>query len=137
MIKRFSTYVPRRTRELPAHGIALSIWLGVSLAFSSELKLQLIGPTSLVRRSIAYHCSSPVRAGLLSNTFEVEYVDDGTNTLAILPVSGHSVILVGVPASSGAQYTGGHYVWKDSGQRGASLVIDGAKEYRCGREDHN
>ena len=117
----------------------LSFWLMASLVFASDLKLQLTGPVSVIRQSISYRC--PTASSGLPSTFAVEYVHDGTNTLALLPIGGHSVILIGIPAASGSKYVGGHYTWTEAEGHGASLTVDrgrrDAKEYRCERAGRN
>lgn len=117
----------------------LSFWLTAFLVFASDLKLQLTGPVSVIRQSISYRCTTASSG--LPPTFAVEYVHDGTNTLALLPIGGHSVIMIGIPTASGSKYVGGHYTWTEAEGHGASLTVDmgrrEAKEYRCQRAGRN
>jgi membrane-bound inhibitor of C-type lysozyme len=45
----------------------------------------------------------------------VEYINGGGNSLAIVPVSGNTLIFSNVIAGSGARYLAGQYTWWESG----------------------
>lgn len=115
---------------------AVGLITGSQTAASAELKIDLNGPASVVRRSIRYQCEGGAKAGLPANGFNVEYLNDGTNSLAVLPISGRSVIFVNVTSGSGARYVAGSCTWWEAAGRSVSLSVnslEGTTQYTCHR----
>ena len=53
--------------------------------------------------------------GLPAGVFSVEYLNGAGNSLAIVPVSGNSLIFANVVSGSGARYAAGQYIWWEAG----------------------
>ncbi|SFA56329.1 Membrane-bound inhibitor of C-type lysozyme [Paracoccus halophilus] len=51
---------------------------------------------------------------------EVQYINAGENSLALVPVEGEALVFVQVPSGSGARYVSGIHEWWDDGE-GATL----------------
>ena len=59
-----------------------------------------------------YQCDAKaVSFGVPEKPFEVEYIDGGGNSLAVVPVKGQSLIFANVVSADGARYAARTYIW--------------------------
>ncbi len=65
------------------------------------------GATSTVTTA-TYSCAG-------GEPFQVQYVNAGANSLALLPIDGEERIFVNVVSGSGARYAAGQYIWWSKG----------------------
>jgi membrane-bound inhibitor of C-type lysozyme len=82
-------------------------------AFAEDVTLSLPDAPQAERTTVRYECAG-------AEPFEVEYVNAGPNSLAIVPVEGQHLVFAGVISGSGARYASGPYVWWTKGA-GADL----------------
>jgi membrane-bound inhibitor of C-type lysozyme len=87
--------------------------LGCACAASgTDLIIHLPGNAALSRKSVEYRCDGKAaQIGLPAGPFSVEYINGGGNSLAIVPISGNSLIFSNVMSGSGARYTTQQYTW--------------------------
>jgi len=72
-----------------------------------------------------YQCDGQgSKMGLPAGIFSVEYINGAGNSLAIVPVAGHSLIFANVASGSGARYAAGSYIWWEAGGRGVNFSSD-------------
>ena len=120
---------------------ALALLLSGGVALPAELTIHLLGSESISRSVIQYQCDSEaVKMGLPPNPFSVEYINGAGNSLAILPISGKSLIFANVASGSGARYAAQHYIWWEASGRGVSLSSDslaGKMQSTCHRMTAN
>ncbi len=89
---------------------------------ASELKIQLAGNENISHNKVKIQCDKQATAlGLPSGAFDVEYLNGGGNSLAVLPIGGKSLIFANVISGSGARYASRDLIWWDAGTRGISL----------------
>lgn len=104
---------------------------------AAELTIQLAGSEPVTRKTIRYQCDAKgAKMGLPGQTFSVEYINGAGNSLAVLPVSGKSLIFSNVVSGSGARYAAQQYIWWDAAGRGASFSSDslaGKAQSNCHR----
>jgi membrane-bound inhibitor of C-type lysozyme len=113
-----------------------AVFIGVATAGGGDLTLHLQEPVSIVRRYVTYQCDTPQTSGLPHGPFEVEYVNDGVNSLAIVPIASHSVVFSVALSDAGQRFQSGAYVWQDIGKQGAWLRIKHnrrTRQYPCRR----
>jgi membrane-bound inhibitor of C-type lysozyme len=112
---------------------ALSLKIAVSLvvlswsvfASATDLTLHLNGSEPISRKTVRYQCDAQgSKMGLPADVFSVEYVNGAGNSLAIVPVGGHSLIFANVMSGSGARYAALQYIWWDAGGRGVTFSSD-------------
>ena len=93
----------------------LLIWsLGLAgmVVMAADLTIALPGDASMTRKSVEYHCdASGTKMGMPAGSFAVEYINGGGNSLAVVPISGKSLIFVNVRSGSGARYVAQEYTW--------------------------
>jgi membrane-bound inhibitor of C-type lysozyme len=98
------------------HSISLATMLGLlgcaCAASGTNLVIHLSGNAALSRKSVEYRCDgNAAQIGVPAGTFSVEYINGGGNSLAIVPISGNSLIFSNVTSGSGARYTTQQYTW--------------------------
>ena len=94
-------------------------------ASATDVTIHLSGSEPISRSTMKYQCDGQgSKMGLPAGTFSVEYVNGAGNSLAIVPVAGHSLIFANVTSGSGARYAAGSYIWWEAGGRGVSFSSD-------------
>jgi membrane-bound inhibitor of C-type lysozyme len=117
--------------------IGAGLWSSAVTGEAADLTIQLAGDTSVSRHVAQFQCDSTgVQMGLPAGAFTVEYLDGAGNSLAVLPIGGHSLIFANVISASGARYASGRYIWWDAGSRGIHLYsdfdsLDGKQQATC------
>jgi membrane-bound inhibitor of C-type lysozyme len=106
--------------------IGVGISLGSSaLAVASDLTIHLSGSQTISRKTVRYQCDAQAaKMGLPAGVFSVEYINGAGNSLAIVPVSGNSMIFANVISGSGARYAAGEFIWWDAAGRGTTFSSD-------------
>ena len=95
--------------------LGLIAWL--PLCAASDLTIHLDGAADFMRHSVSVKCDATgAKMGLPGGAFSVEYINGGGNSLAVVPVSGKSLIFTNVIAGSGARYVAKQYTWWDAGR---------------------
>ncbi len=117
------------------------VLIGAALSFSAgsapaaDLTISLTGSGTISRRVVKFQCDESAGAlGLPTAVFSVEYLNGAGNHLAVLPISGRSLIFSNVISGSGARYAADRYIWWDAGSRGVHLYSDslaGKAETSC------
>lgn len=119
--------------------LALGLSTATVAASGRDLTIHLKGSEPITRQSVTFQCDlEGVTLGLPAGPFSVEYINGAGNSLAILPISGKSLIFANVMAASGARYAAGSYIWWDAGTRGTTLYSDslaGKDQSSCQRMD--
>lgn len=109
-------------------------------AQATDLTVHLTGTEPLSRQLVRYQCDATgTKMGLPSGPFSVEYINGGGNSLAILPLSGKSVIFANVLSGSGARYAAQQYIWWEAAGRSITLSSDslsGKMQSTCQRVTH-
>jgi membrane-bound inhibitor of C-type lysozyme len=106
-----------------AAGLAVLSWSVIGSA--SDLTIHLNGSEPISQKMVRYQCDAQgSKMGLPAEVFSVEYVNGGGNSLAIVPVGGHSLIFANVMSGSGARYAALRYIWWDAGGRGVTFSSD-------------
>jgi membrane-bound inhibitor of C-type lysozyme len=96
-----------------------------ALAGASDLTIHLKGTGTFQRKTVKYQCdANGAKMGLPTGAFEVEYLNETNNHLAVVPVKGNSMIFVTVPSGSGAKYAAQEFVWWEAGGRGTTFESD-------------
>lgn len=88
---------------------------------------QLDLPGEAEWQSASYQCSDGEQR-------EVQYVNLGANSLAILEVEGQRRVFVNVISASGARYVSGPYVWWTTGEGstfGNEMADEGTEPVTC------
>ena len=80
--------------------------LGAASAQADPLTIDL--PGAAERQTVAYTCSDGKKV-------TAEYVNAGSNSLAIVKLGGETVLMASVLSGSGARYAGQQYVWWTKG----------------------
>lgn len=94
-------------------------------ASAAEFFISLPGTATVSRHIAKMQCDSHAAGlGLPSGTFNVEYLNGGGNSLAVLPLGGQNIIFAGVNSGSGSRYAAGSFTWWDAGLRGIHLYSD-------------
>ncbi|NYF50585.1 MliC family protein [Tunturiibacter gelidoferens] len=108
-------------------------------ARATDLTIHLSGSEPISRHMMKYRCDAQgSKMGLPAEVFSVEYINGAGNSLAIVPVSGHSLIFANVVSGSGARYAAGGFIWWDAGGRGVTFSsdsIDGNMTSECHRAE--
>jgi membrane-bound inhibitor of C-type lysozyme len=96
-----------------------------AVAGASDLTIHLNGTEAISRNTVKYQCDvQGSKMGLPAEVFSVEYLNGAGNSLAIVPVGGHSLIFANVMSGSGARYAALQYIWWDAGGRGVTFSAD-------------
>jgi membrane-bound inhibitor of C-type lysozyme len=96
-----------------------------AVARASDLTIHLNGTEAISRNTVKYKCDAQgSKMGLPAEVFSVEYLNGAGNSLAIVPVAGHSLIFANVMSGSGARYAALQYIWWDAGGRGVTFSSD-------------
>jgi membrane-bound inhibitor of C-type lysozyme len=116
----------------------LSKWMLLSVSlFAGDITIHLDGVSPVSRRLVEYRCdASAVRLGLPKGAFQVEYINGGGNSLAILPIQGKTTIFVNVQSGSGSRYVSQEYTWWEAAGRRVILrrvTFKEAMESSCSR----
>jgi membrane-bound inhibitor of C-type lysozyme len=83
-----------------------------AIAAANELTITLTGSDPITRRTVMYQCDAKaVSFGVPEKPFEVEYINGGGNSLAVVPIKGQSLILANVVSADGARYAARTYIW--------------------------
>lgn len=89
--------------------------LGIASALvlsATDLTIHLPDSPEIARKTVTYSCDASGKAiGVSSSPFSVEYINGGGNSLAVVPISGHSLIFSNVSSGSGARYVAQQYTW--------------------------
>lgn len=94
---------------------------GGSFLWASDLTIRLPNSPEITRKTITYTCDASARAiGVSTSAFAVEYINGGGNSLAIVPLSGNSLIFANVSSGSGARYVAQQYTWWEA--KGAATL---------------
>jgi membrane-bound inhibitor of C-type lysozyme len=84
--------------------------------FAADLTIHLSGTGSISRQSVGYQCDKAgAKIGVPAGPFTVEYINGGGNSLAVVPISGNSLVFSNVLAASGARYTAKEFTWWEAG----------------------
>jgi membrane-bound inhibitor of C-type lysozyme len=103
--------------------IAIAILSGGTVAGATDLTLHLNGSQSMTNSTAKYECDGEgVKMGLPAGPFSVEYINGAGNSLAILPVSGTSLIFANIFSGSGARYAAKEFIWWDAAGRSVSFT---------------
>jgi membrane-bound inhibitor of C-type lysozyme len=95
------------------------------VASATDLTIHLNSSEPISRKTVRYQCDvQGSKMGLPAEVFSVEYVNGAGNSLAVVPVGGHSLIFANVMSGSGARYAALQYIWWDAGGRGVSFSSD-------------
>ena len=89
--------------------IAMGAFLGSAVAHADPLTIDL--PGAAERQTVAYTCDGGQKVA-------AEYVNAGTNSLAIVKLGDQTVLMVNVLSASGARYAGQQYIWWTKGDAG-------------------
>jgi len=94
-------------------------------AEATDVTIHLNGSQAISRSTMKYKCDAQgTKMGLPDGVFSVEYLNGAGNSLAVVPVSGNSVIFASVVSGSGARYAAGQYIWWEAGDRGVTFSSD-------------
>jgi membrane-bound inhibitor of C-type lysozyme len=125
----------------PSKGILFGVAVLTCCVFAraTDLTIHLSGSEPISRHMPKYRCDAQGgKMGLPAGVFSVEYINGAGNSLAIVPVSGHSLIFANVVSGSGARYAAGGLIWWDAGDRGVTFSsdsIDGNVTSECHRTE--
>jgi membrane-bound inhibitor of C-type lysozyme len=96
-----------------------------AFARATDVTIHLSGSEPISRSMMKYRCDvQGSKMGLPAGIFSVEYLNGAGNSLAIVPVAGHSLIFANVTSGSGARYAAGSYIWWEAGGRGVTFSSD-------------
>ena len=103
--------------------IAIAILSAGTVAGATDLTLHLNGSQSMTNSTAKYECDAEGgKMGLPAGPFSVEYINGAGNSLAILPVSGTSLIFSNIFSGSGARYAAKEFIWWDAAGRSVSFT---------------
>ena len=106
-------------------------------ALATDLTVHLAGTAPLSHRLVRYQCDATgTKMGLPAGPFSVEYINGGGNSLAILPLSGNTIIFANILSGSGARYAAQQYIWWEAAGRSITLSSDslsGKMQSNCQR----
>lgn len=125
------TFEFSQTEEASMNAPSVKVAAGLAFLCSSvavsatDLTIHLNGSEPISRKTARYQCDAQgSKMGLPADVFSVEYVNGAGNSLAIVPVGGHSLIFANVMSGSGARYAALQYIWWDAGGRGVTFSSD-------------
>ena len=94
-------------------------------AAAADLTISLTGSEPITRHTVKFQCDGHAGAlGLPTGIFQVEYLYGNGNSLAVLPIKGHSLIFANIMSASGSRYAADQYIWWDAGARGVHLYAN-------------
>lgn len=93
----------------------------VPSAAAADLVINLPGSGPASRKTVTYRCDATgAKMGLPPSTFQVEYINGGGNSLAVVPINGNPLIFANVVSGSGARYAAQQYIWWEA--RGSATL---------------
>jgi membrane-bound inhibitor of C-type lysozyme len=96
-------------------GLVFSLLLaggGLRAAFAADITIHLAGDGEISQKAVQYECDATgVKLGLPQGPFSVKYINGAGNSLAVVPVSGESLIFANVVSGSGARYMARQFTW--------------------------
>jgi membrane-bound inhibitor of C-type lysozyme len=93
-------------------GLVLAIFGCSLVAAAADLTIHLPDAASIERKTVLYSCdANGAKIGVPSDSFSVEYINGGGNSLVVVPISGKQIIFSNVISGSGARYTAQRYTW--------------------------
>ena len=96
-----------------------------ALAGASDLTIHLNGSQPISRKTVKFQCDAQgAKMGLPAGVFSVEYLNGAGNSLAVVPISGNSIVFANVVSGSGARYAASEYIWWDAGGRGTTFSLE-------------
>lgn len=102
-------------------GIALAVSCFSDAAIAADITIHLPAGASVSRKTVQYQCDAQgAKIGVSSGPFPVEYINGGGNSLAVVPISGNTLILSNVVAGSGARYAAQQFIWWEA--KGAATL---------------
>lgn len=105
--------------------VAVGVLAWSVFASATDVTIHLNGSEEMSRSTMKYKCDAQgTKMGLPDGVFSVEYLNGSGNSLAVVPVSGNSVIFASVVSGSGARYAAGQYIWWEAGERGVTFSSD-------------
>ena len=94
-------------------------------AAAGDVVIRLDDTPPVARQVIRYQSdANGPKLGLPHGPFQVEYINGGGNSLAVLPISGKPLIFANVLSGSGARYAAQQYIWWEAAGRSVSLTSD-------------
>src|SRR3954447_6709351 len=100
------------------------LWAGIAACVNlsaTDLVVHLPNSPEITRKTVSYACDASGEAiGVPAAAFPVEYINGGGNSLAVVPISGNSLIFSSVSSGSGARYTAQQYTWWEA--KGAATL---------------
>ena len=100
------------------------MWGAVSILTGTDLTIHLPDAAPVRRQAVLYQCDAHgSEIGVPDSPFAVEYITGGGNSLAVVPISGNSLIFSGVSSASGARYQTQQYTWWEA-KNSATLRSD-------------
>jgi len=98
-----------------------------TIGVAADVTIRLPHVHSVVSNTVIYTCRGLPR-------IKVEYINAGPNALAVVPVSGETLVFASVLSGSGARYAARSYIWWIKG--GTAELYDqrqgdGAKPLTC------
>ncbi len=109
--------------------LVLAVLAGLGFATPSvadEITIPLPDGVAVERTQGSYSCDGRM--------VDVEYINAGTVSLAVLRFDGELVVASNVVSGSGARYAGGRYVWWSKGDEALlidEMAGDDAEPVRC------
>ena len=101
--------------------VALGAFGLSNAAWADDITIHLPASASVSRKIVQYQCDDQgPKIGLPSGSFPVEYINGGGNSLAVVPISGNSVIFSNVISGSGARYAAQQFIWWEA--KGAATL---------------
>jgi membrane-bound inhibitor of C-type lysozyme len=113
------------TRKMSKVFMAVLVAMGLAGATQAEdLTVHLPAGATISQKTVQYQCDAQgPKIGVPSGPFSVEYINGGGNSLAVVPISGNSIIFSNVMSGSGARYTAQQFTWWDA-QGSVTLYSD-------------
>lgn len=110
------TYVPTAVLSMANLIRYLAIVFAVcglsSAGLAEDITIHLPANASISRKIVQYQCDPQgPKIGVQSGPFSVEYINGGGNSLAVVPISGNSLIFSNVISGSGARYAAQQFIW--------------------------
>jgi membrane-bound inhibitor of C-type lysozyme len=85
-------------------------------ATAADLTIHLAGSATVSRKTVQYQCDAAgAKIGVPAGSFNVEYINGGGNSLAVVPIAGNTLIFSNVMSGSSARYTAQTFTWWEAG----------------------
>jgi membrane-bound inhibitor of C-type lysozyme len=105
----------RKDEEIQMRLVPFAFLACAAAALPADLTIHLPDDAAVSRKTVEYQCDAHgTEIGAPRGPFSVEYINAGSNSLVIVPLSGHTVIFSSVIAASGVRYTAQQYTWWDA-----------------------